>query len=631
MSLETDQIYEFGRFRLDPLRRLLTCGDEPLSLTSKVFDTLWALVRYRDRVLLKDELMKMIWPDSFVEEVNLAQNISALRKVLGEAPGENRYIATIPGKGYRFVAAVTESGGGDVVVERHTVTEMVVEEEDVPAAPVPKALPPPARRAFWIVLAAAAILGAAVAAWFGWRQSDTIRSVAVLPMRPLGAGAAEALGLGMTDAVITRLTNIRRLIVRPTSSVLAYGERASDPQKVGRELAVDAVLDGKVQQAGNRVRVSVQLVRVRDGRSLWAENFDDDLADLFTLEDSISRNLTQALAVRFGVDEGQRLSRHYTEDMEAYQHYVEARFFQFRFTPEGWNQAIAEYNRAVARDAGYALAYAGLADAYATASDWMLAPRVALPKAEAAARKALAIDGRLAEAHAALAHSLLHEWRLGEAGREFQTALDLMPNNTLSYFAYAEYLSATRQYDRGYAMLNKALEIDPVSVEINCFLPWGPYIMGDYDAAVAGAMKSEKMFPEFWLPYTTLGMAYSAKGQFAEAIAAIEKGRTLNPDSSLTISSLAAAYAGAGQKEKAQTTLADLLRRARTQYIAPLDVATVYAAMGEKDEAFGWLDRALEDRNEMLLFLDRYPPLKPLRGDARFEELVRKVKGAPWG
>ncbi|HTU45127.1 MAG TPA: winged helix-turn-helix domain-containing protein [Bryobacteraceae bacterium] len=603
----TKGMYEFGPYRLDATRRTLSRGEEPLALTSKVFDTLLALVTNRHRVLLKDELMKLVWPDSFVEEVNLAQNVSALRKILGESPGQNRYIATIPGKGYRFVGEVRED-----------------------AAP---SLPQPARRrsrAPFIAICLFAALAASVyIVGIAGKRTATFsgpRSLAVLPFRSLDKqNSDDHLGLGMTDAVITKLTNVRALVVRPTSAVLRYADGATDPAKAGHELAVESLLDGKVQKSGDRIRVTVQLVRVEDGRPLWAQTFDDKFTDIFSMEDSISEQVAHALAVKFGGEEQKELARHYTDNIEAYRDYVQGRYFEFQFTPGGLNQALREFDRAIELDPSYALAYAGLADAYTTASDWVLPPREALPKAESAARKALVFDDQLAEAHAALAHALLHEWKLQASGQEFRRALSLNPNNTSFYFAYSEYLADTGREDDAIAELNKALQLDPLSPEINGMLLWPMYLKRDYDGALAACEKTIKLYPDNWMAHWWGGFAYLMKHQFPLAFAELSKARTLNPDSTGAISSLAAAYALSGNRSQAEKLLTELMSRRSKQYVSPMDIAGIHHALGEKDEMFRWLNKAFDDEAEMLIVLQYDPQWDDLRSDPRFQELVRRV------
>ena len=636
MSREIKELYEFGEFRLDASRRLVSRGDEPVRVTSKALETLLVLVRNRARVVTKDELMQILWPDTFVEEVNLAQNISALRKALGEAPGENRYIATIPGKGYQFVCEVRASGGDDeVVVERHTRAQLVVmEEREIEEPGNVKALPAPRRGKSWVAwgtLAAVLVAGVAAGFWLEYRRAEraaegTGHSVAVLPFQPLVPGGDEEhLGLGMADAVITKLSNIRQLPVRPTDVAIRYGDPGVDPLKAAREMGVDTVLTGRLQKVGDRVRVTVQLVRVSDGRALWAEAFDENYTNIFAVEDSISEKVAQALAVHLAGREKLEMQRHYTENIDAYRNYLKGRYEEFTFTPDGMYKAIEYFNQAIAEDPGYALAYAGLADAYTTESDWLLAPREALPKADTAARKALVFDDQLAEAHGALAHALLHEWRLKEADKEFHTALALNPGNVSTYFAYGEYLSSIGQADQAIATMQKGLTLDPLSPEINSFLAWDYYMKRDYESCLATSAKAIQMFPDFWVPHMAAGLCYYIRGEFEEGMREYEKALAMNPQSTFSQAGVAMCLAKSGKRAEARRALDQLQAMKSQTYVSPAYVGLVYLAMGDRDAAFGWMEKGYEDQAEWLLWLPVDPMFDGTRDDARFKELVRKV------
>ncbi len=637
MAMEIKELYEFGPFRLEAARRRLSRDGEPLPISSKAFETLLVLVRNHQRVMVKDELMQAVWPDSFVEEVNLAQNISALRKTFGEAPGENRYIATIPGRGYRFVGdvRVVSEEDTEIVVQRQTTTKVVVEEEEddlsaeaTPALPLASWKLFGLRRRVWLVLLLAVAM--ALAGWYAWRRSSAAtatapHSIAVLPFQPLTSPADEYLGIGMTDAVITRLSNVKQLIVRPTSSVLRYSGSKTDPLQVGRELGVESVLDGKVQKEGDRIRVTVQMIDVKDGRPLWAETFDENFTNVFSFEDSISQKVVAALPVELAGPEKKQLARNYTGNPEAYENYVKGRYAEFRFTPEGLDTAIEYFHRAIALDPGYALAYAGLADAYTTASEDSLSPREALPKAEAAARKAIALDDNLAEGHAALAHSLMHQWKLADAGKEFQRALALNPNNTAFYFIYGEYLTALGRFDDAIAEVNKALKLDPLSTENYMMLAWTNYLKHDYDSVVAAGHKALQIEPDFMPAHWCIAAAYLSQGRYPEAIASFQKTADLSNNDALALQGLASAYARSGNRAAALRVIDQMQQKSKRQYVAPLNLALAYGDLGDKDQAFAWLDKAYDDHSEYLMWLNYDPRFDSLRSDPRFAELAKRV------
>lgn len=621
MSSGTSQLFDFGQFRADGLRRILSREGQPVPLTSKAFDTLLVLIENRDRVVSKDELLKTIWPDSFVEEANLAQNVSALRRALGESPGEHRFIATVPGRGYRFVAEVHPLifAASEMTLQRTTTAEVVVEEL------LPKRM----------VVAGATILlliAVATAGWRAWSSRATdvtaMRSIAVLPFQSLLPASENPLGLGLADAVITKLSNIHQLVVRPTTSILQYAGTSADPRAAGRELDVEALLEGTLQQSGDRLRVTVQLVRASDQRPMWAETFDAGFTDIFAIEDTISEKVAQALAVKLAQGEKQRVDRRYTANLEAYRNYLNGRFAEFQFTGDGLQHAIAYFDKAIAIDPRYALAYAGLADAYTTASDWVLSPREAMPKAEAAARQALAYDDGLAEAYSALAHAELHEWKLDAAGKDFARSLALNSNLTSTYFAYGEYLAAAGQQDRAVAEFQKALSIDPLSAEIQMMSAFPLYLKHDFPAAEAADTVAIRTHPNFWPSYMGRGYAYLAEKRYSEAIADFEKGRELNPYATINLSGLAAAQALAGNRAGALKFLDQIKSLMSTQHVAPFDIAVVYMALGDHSQALAWLERAYADQSEMLLFLDFYPPWANLQSEPRFQDLVRRVRAS---
>jgi DNA-binding winged helix-turn-helix (wHTH) protein/TolB-like protein/tetratricopeptide (TPR) repeat protein len=615
MPEETKGFYDFGPFRADTVRRLLLRDGQTVPLTSKAFDTLEVLLRNRDRVIEKEELLKAIWPNSFVEEANLTQNVSTLRKALCELPGEHRYIATVPGRGYRFVGEVRTP-----------------EIESPASGDRTRALLTGRARWLTVELALAAVLVLVAAGIWQWRlrkerEAARPRSLAVLPFRQLTPRPGdEYLGVGLADAIITRLSNVRELVVRPTDAVLRYASSSADPLSAGRDLRVEQLLSGSIQQAGGRIRITIQLIHVEDGRPLWAETFDETPAGLFDIEDSVSSRVAEKMALHLGGAEKLQLARHYTENVEAWRNYLQGRYSEFRFTRDGMEKAIEYFNHAIALDPGYAIASAGLADAYTTASDWVLSPREALPKAEAAARRALSFDDGLAEAHGSLAHALMHEWRLTESGAEFHRALALSPNNTSIYFGYAEYLTALGRNDEAVTELKKALQLDPLSPAILAMVNWPLYLKGDYEAALESGKAAIKVDPDFWLPYMDNGYNLLALGRYPAAITQFEKARALNPESTINLSGLGATYAQSGRRAEALAVIAQMNDLSGRQYVAPIDIANVYGALGDRDRAMEYLERAYQDQSEMMLFLQLYGKYAGLNNDPRFQELRRRVR-----
>lgn len=396
MNGPENHIYEFGDFRIDVSRRLLLRSDgEPVPLTPKVFDTLLYLAEHSGSVLDKDALMAAIWPDTVVEENNLSQNIYTLRRVLGEGRGEHRYVVTVPGRGYRFVADVTKLAGGSEQEEAE-VSQREVERLEESAAP-PTEITRKRRNRIWLAASAAvALVGLSLLGLYLSRSQKKpapgapIKTVAVLPFKPLVANDRnEALELGMADTLIARLSNSEKIVVRPITSVRRFGGLEQDSLAAGHELGVDAVLDGSIQSWGDRIRISARLIRVGDGRQLWVGRFDEKSTDIFAVQDSISERVAAALIPQLGGEERRRLAKHDTESVAAYQLYLKGRYHAAKLTQPETEKAISYYRQAIAIDPTYALAFAKLANAYRNptlTSD--LPSSGVMPKAKAAALKA---------------------------------------------------------------------------------------------------------------------------------------------------------------------------------------------------------------------------------------------------
>ncbi len=583
MSTAPRDFYEFDSFRLDLRRRLLTHEGAAVRLPPKAFDTLLALVRSGGRVVTKDELMAEIWPDSFVEESNLAQNVFLLRRALGEDKSEHRYIVTAPGAGYRFAQRVREFD----------------------AAPAEASHDPAAE------------------------DEEAVGRVAVLPFKPLGGGDAESfLGLGLADALIMRLSSLRDLKVLPTSAVLRFGEPSQDPWRAGRDLCVDAVLVGLYQRDGEQLRVSVQLVRVRDGVTLWAEKFDGRFTNLFAVQDSISEQVAKALAPKLSQEERRCLKKSQTECPEAFQLYVRGRYFWNRRTPEALRKGIGYAQRAMDLDPTYACAYVGLADSYSLlgAQHAVLSPRDAFPKARAAVMRALEIDPDIAEAYASLAFiNYLYEWDDETAERNFLKAVGLKPNYPTAHHWYGEFLAHAGRPEESLAVLGRALELDPLSNAISTDVADAFYHAGDYERAAAQARMTLELDPDFVRAQIISGVIGLQRGEYEEAAAHLTRAVELSGGDPVAVASLAHAHATAGLKREARALLRDLEDAAGRRYVAASLPALVHVGLGEPREACRWLARAYEERDVHVVWLGVEPRFEPLRAEPEFKELLARV------
>jgi DNA-binding winged helix-turn-helix (wHTH) protein/TolB-like protein/lipoprotein NlpI len=589
------RVYEFGPFRADLCRRVLERDGKLVILTGKAFEILSVLLERNGQIVDKDALMRAVWPDTVVEENNLTVNVSALRKALGEIPNEPQYILTVAGRGYSFIGEVSP---GRVL-----------------------------RNPIFII---GGLLLAVVAAVLIWQLPKITRPaaadtrIAVLPFRVLGGDSSNAyLGVGMADALITRLANLRGITVRPTSSVLRV--EGKDPFAAGREIGADLVLDGKVQRAAGNVRVSVQMLRVKDGASLWAEQFDENLTNLFALEDSISTRVAAGLALKFSAADQRSLAKRTTRNAEAYQNYLRGRFYASRYTEDGYRKSLDYLQKAIAADPGYALAYSGLADCYYDASNMLLPPQEAMAKAKGAANRAIEIDPGLAEAHVSLGIvASKFDWDWAAAQREFETALHLNPNLDTAHLWYGLYQAQLGHLNTAIAELRRAQELDPLSTDSASYLATVLYWSRNYPAALEQEQRVLDFDPRYYPGLISKAWILEAQGRAVDAVVTCEQAGSLG-DTPWTAAARARALSLAGKRDEATRALDALKRRAEHEFVSGYDLAVVYTALGEKDEAFVWLEKAYNQRAEWLGYLKIDPQLDDLRPDPRFAALLRRL------
>jgi DNA-binding winged helix-turn-helix (wHTH) protein/TolB-like protein/Flp pilus assembly protein TadD len=604
------RLYAFGPFLLDTRERRLLRDGEVVPLTLKAFDLLQVLVENQGHLLQKEELLRRVWPDAVVEENNLTVTISALRKALDEGPTDRQYIETVPRRGYRFVADFRD-----------------------PTEPVEVATGPGQRqaRAFALGGMVLAALAAAVLAWV-WKRSPPaatgapVRSMAVLPFRSL-TNDSEYLGLGMADALITRLGHTN-LLVRSTGAVQKYTVPGLDPVAAGRDLQVDSVLEGSIQTAGDRLRTTVRLLRVSDGSTLWAGTFDERLTDIFSVQDSLSQRVAAALALELTEAQRSLLTRRDTSDSEAYQLYLRGRFFWNKRSRDGFERGVAYFRQAVEKDPAYALAYSGLADSYIGLTYYHYASaQVAMPLARAAALKALEIDDSLAAAHASLAHvKTNYEWEWAEAESLYRKAIALEPEYATAHQWYGiHYLAPMGRLEEAIAETRRARQLDPLSAVFNAFVGASLFFARRYDEAIEECRKTVDLHPDFGVAHWYLGRAYLQKRRFPEALAELQKAVILSGGSPLMRGSLGVGYALAGDRAAAEATLDELEKLRAGSYASALDLADIQVALGDHERAFQWLEQAASERAFHLIYLKVWPELDPLRSDPRFKALILRL------
>jgi DNA-binding winged helix-turn-helix (wHTH) protein/TolB-like protein/Tfp pilus assembly protein PilF len=640
--------YEFGRFRVNIAARLLLRESDVVPLTPKVFDILLTLVENSGQVISKDDLMKRVWPDTFVEEGNLTQNISLLRKALGEGQNGHQYIETIARRGYRFIAPVSEAWGEKAEAATETLAQAFEQkplksnggrpsvETVVPllAGDVKLESQPPdagrmpgrgflRRRAALVALAALAI--AIIGILYFSRGSEAvnrpesvIESIAVLPFAHDAADTdTEYFNDKITESLINNLSQLPKLRVVPRSLVFGYKGREVDLRRIGRELNVRTVLTGKVNRRGDTLSIQVDLIDVANVSQLWGQRYDRKISDILLVQEDISNDIFANLRLKLSLEEKKQL--------DAFSLYLKGRNYLNKRTADGLQLGIEYFRQAIDVDPEYAPAYAGLADCYNMLVVYGISkPQEAFPRAKEAALKALKIDDTLAEAHTSLAF-VKHrwDWEGAEAEAEFRLAIRYKPGYAPAHQWFSSYLVAMERFDEALVEAKRAQELEPLSFISNLHLGWILYLAGRYDEAIEHCKKLLDVDPNFFPAYRYLGLAYEQKGMYAEAISEFEKGVKLS-GSPLMLALLGHAYASSGNKAEARRVLAELELQ-KQKYVSPYTVAGIYAALGERDHAFKWLEKAYIERDIWLMNLRVDPVFKKLRSDGRLADLLRRV------
>jgi TolB-like protein/DNA-binding winged helix-turn-helix (wHTH) protein/Tfp pilus assembly protein PilF len=625
MPLETQRFYSFGEFRVDAAKRLLLCGERRITVPPKVFDTLLVLLENSGRVVEKDELMRLVWAETVVEENNLSQAISALRRALGEDPAAHRYIVTVPGRGYRFVAAVKEPAG------KHS--ELRTEESNASAS---SGRSPWRRRLVVPALALALVLAAVSATYLALtrhpRLTDTgitgIRSLAVLPLDNLSHDPAEDYFVdGMTDELITELGQIATLRVISRTSAMQYrGTNKSLPQ-IARELNVEAVVEGTVLRSGDRVRITAQLILVPTDKHLWAHSYDGDLHDVLTLQENVAKDISAQIRAQLSPHEQARLKNARAVNPAAYEAYLRGKYFADRRTAESLTRAIEYFEEAIRDDPNWAPAYAGLADVYSLLSEYKSVPaRESHARARVAARRAVELDDSLAEAHTELANlALATDYDWSDSEREFRRAIELNPGTAAAHHFHAANLMCMGRWDEAIAEMEHARKLDPLSVIINANVGLVYHYAQQPDRALEAERKALELDPTAAFVFEYLGMTYLQKGNYKESITNLQKAVDLSKGFPLYQAELAYSYAAAGNRAQASRIVAGLEARSRQRYVSSISLAVAYVSVGKKDQALAELQKAYDDREDQVGLLKIEPLFDTLHSDPRFQELIRRI------
>ena len=623
MGQQDNHSYDFGRFRLKPAERVLLREGETVPLTPKVFDILVTLVEHGGQVVAKDDLMKRVWPNTFVEEGNLTQNISLLRKALGETPGGVQFIETVPRRGYRFVADTNQSWSDESVVP-------AVEVESAPIVPISNTVARSTgvkRTPLYALAAGIVVIGIIGLVYFTSAgkagNATAIQSIAVLPFVDESSDPdAEYINDKIAESLINSLSKLPQLRVVPRSVVAGYKGRDIDPRKIGQELNVRAVVTGRMRRHGDIISIQADLIDLDSVAQLWGQHYDHKVSDVLLVQDDISRDIFENLRLKLNVEEKKQI--------EAYRVYLKGRNAWNKRTGDALLQAIEFFNQAIAIDPNNSASYAGLADCYNMLVVYgRLEPKDGFPKAKEAATKALEIDESSAEAHSSMAFIKFRwDWDRTATEREFQEAIKLKPAYAPAHQWYSSYLVAVERFDEAIAEAKRTEELDPLSFVASAHLGWIYYLSGQNDKAIEQCRKILELDPSSFPARRYLGLAYEAKGMYPEAIAEFQTGVKLS-GSPLMLALLGHAYAASGKTAEAKQVLNDLQQLQGERYVSPYTVAAIHAGLGDQEQAFKWLQTAVEERDIWLMNLKVDPVFAKLRSQRQFTDILARIRLRP--
>lgn len=619
----------FGEFALDPVRRVLDKGDENIRLNSKALDLLLVLIENHGRTVSKDELLDRVWEGQFVEENNLSVHVAALRKALGERKNENQFIVTVPGKGYKFIAELKENC--DSAFEQ---PKFAVAGEEIEQLPEPKPLSPIKRNKFIVAAVMAGVLMAVgTGAWFLFGRSAAkdiqIESIAVMPFVYEGGNADnEYLSDGITESLIGDLSQLPNLTVKARNSVFHYRGAQIEPLKVGRELSVQALLLGRIAERGENLVLSVELVQASTGNHLWGTQYTRKLSDLSSLQTEIARDVSQRL--RQKLTNGAASGAGQTTNAEAYQLYLKGRYLWNKRKHGEHLKAIAFFEQAIALDPNFALAYAALGDVYTVES--FRAPSAEKDqKGREAALKALAISPNSAEAHAVLAKIEWNAYNWAESEKHFKLAIESNPNYASAHQWYAENLLRLARIDESISEINRAMELDPLSLVISSDAAYIYLVARQYDRAIAQADKTLELDANWNQAHMWRAYAHEEMGNFELALANYEKANELSAKSAdkkeayrREIKQIRESFESSGAQGYWRTSLEIELRRPEAERDLYF-LAILYTRTDQKDKALSMLEKAVaEDHNDIdLLKVESY--FDPIKSDPRYQALLRRL------
>ena len=614
---------KFENFDLDVEHKVLRRGGEIVPLPLKAVELLIVLLENRGEVVSKSELLEAVWEETYVEESVLSNNVYILRKTLSELGAGKNLIQTVPRRGYRFVGNSGEPSDVDeseIVVERHVFRQTIIEEIlGELESRVPK------------TVSINQNLKIAEREFSG-NSRESINSIAVFPLvNDSGDTDLDYLSEGIAESLIDNLSLLPRLRVMARTTAFRYktcgGNDIFSPQQIGAELDVEAIVTGRIRSFNNSLTIKIELVSTADAAQLWGDQYSREFDDVLEIQTEIVREISGKLRLNLTGRETKHFPRLDTASVEAYHFYLKGRYFWNKRTAEWMKKGIECFEQALDCDPNYALAYSGLADSYISfATVGALSPSTAIPKAEAAAQKALEFNDRLAEAHAALGFiKSNYDWDWSAAEKHFKRAAETNPNYSIAYHWHGFCSIARRQFTDSIELMKQAQKLDPLSPIINvaCGLPF--YFMRRTERAIKIYREALETNASFFPAHVYIGMAYEQNGQYEDAVSEFRRALSYTPDNTFALASLGYIYAVSGDGEKASETIEQLNRESNKRYVSPYGMAEIYVGLKEKEQALTQLEKAAAERSWWLIFAGVNHRFDNLRDEPRFQEILRKM------
>jgi len=629
------RVVKFGVFEVDLQAGEVRKAGMRQKLAGQPFQVLQALLEHPQEIVTREDLRERIWPgNAFIDyELALKKAVNRLRELLGDSAESPHFIETVPRRGYRFIGIITPPLSVPADSGEHTMG--AVEMTGPPIDELRSKTWKPSKLLGSLALACVA----AVVLWsnvdklrsriFARSRSLEIHSVAVLPLENLSKDPEqEYFSDGMTDELITDLAKVGQLQVISHTSVERYKGTKLPLREIARELGVDAVVEGRVMRSGDRVRITAQLIDARTDRHLWADTYERDVRDILGLQDEVAHRIATQVGINLTAGGQTEMASTRVVDSAAQEAYLKGRYRWNQRTEAGLRAGIKYFQKAIDLDPNYPQAYVGLADCYIMMANWgFMPPAEAYPNAEVAARKALALDDHLAEAYTSLAYaSLLYDWDWSGAEQKFRRAIELNPNYATAHHFYSIYLMAAGRHTEARAEIRRAQALDPFSLIINSVVGWIYYEGRQYDKAIQQCEKTVEMDPNYVPALLDLGNIYLRTGDYKKAIAQFERARAVAGDKSIVMSYLAQVRALSGDRAAAQKILYQLEKPAPPMFVSTWDLALIHLALGDKEKALSFLEKAVDQHVGWVVRLGVDPALDSLRVEPRFKVLQQRVR-----